>query len=60
MELQDEEIERPYIEKNGIDIQKLRSPAQMALNKMSGYATKMTKIFNEINNLLSNAVIVFE
>ena len=60
MELQDEEIERPYIEKKGIDIQKLRSPAQMALNKMSGYATKMTKIFNEINNLLSNAVIVFE
>ena len=60
MELQDEEIERPYIEKKGIDIQKLRSPAQMALNKMSSCASKMVKLYNEFNNLLSNAVIVFD
>ena len=60
MELEDEELERPYIEKKGIDIQKHRSPAQMALNKMSSYASKMVKLYNEFNNLLSNAVIVFE
>ena len=60
MELDDEEFERPYIEKNGIDIQKHRSPAQMALSKMSSCTSKMAKLYIEFNNMLSNAVIVYD
>ena len=60
MELEDEEFERPYIEKKGIDIQKHRSPAQMALSKMSSCASKMVKLYTEFNNMLSNAVIVYD
>ena len=60
MELDDEEFEHPYIEKNGIDIQKHRSPAQMALSKMSSCASKMAKLYIEFNNILSNAVIVYD
>ena len=60
MELDDEEFEHPYIEKNGIDIQKHRSPAQMALSKMSSCTSKMAKLYIEFNNMLSNAVIVYD
>lgn len=56
----EDEFDQSYIEKKGIDIQKHRSPAQMVLNKMSSYASKMSKLYIEFNNVLSNAVIVFD
>ena len=56
----EDEFDQSYIERKGIDIQKHRSPAQMALNKMSSYASKMVKLYNEFNTVISNAVIVFD
>lgn len=54
------ETEKHWFEENKMDVQKMRAPAQKGLVTMSKYASDCIKLYNEINLILANTVIVDE
>ena len=54
------ETEKHWFEENKIDVQKMRAPAQKGFTTMSKYASDCVRLYNEVNTILANTVIIDE